>query len=52
MTSRILVEKLKREKNLRRGSEESGDVLSEVAHRELKDVDEKDDNGHETSPRV
>ena len=28
-------------------------VLGEVAHRELKDVDERDDDGHEeTSPRV
>lgn len=51
MTSRILVEKQKEEKSEERirGGQR---LLSEVAHRELKDVDEKDDDEHETNPRV
>jgi len=43
---------LKKKKSGRgvRGEQRLGD---EVAHRELKDVDERDDNGHEeTIPRV
>lgn len=43
------IKKKKSEEGIRGGQW----FLCEVAHRELKDVDERDDDGHEeTSPRV
>lgn len=51
MTSRILVKKQKR-KNSEKGLEDGDGILGELADRELKDVDERDDGRHEeTSPR-
>ena len=42
-----------KKKKSRRGIRLGSGFLGEVAHRELKDVDERDDDGHEeTSPRV
>lgn len=42
-----------KKKKSKGGSEGGSSFLSEVSHRELKDVDEKDDDGHEeASPRV
>ena len=45
ITSRILVKK--KRKNLERGSEEGSGLLGEVAHRKFKDVDKREDDGHE-----
>ena len=51
MTSRMIVKKQK-ERNSEKGSEDGDGFLGEVSHRELKDVDEKDDGRHEeTIPR-
>jgi hypothetical protein len=52
MTSRMMLKKQER-KNLGEEVRKGRRVFGEVADRELKDVDEKDDDEHEgTSPRV